>query len=282
MQNLHAQSFKLDLQGHRGSRGLMPENTIAAMIEAIKWGATTLEMDVVITKDKQVILSHEPFMNLEIATPPEGSKSSLPSKAFNIYQMTYEEVATWDVGTKFNPKFPDQQKLKVQKPLLKDLISAIESYVRDHQLPSVFYNIETKIDPDTDEIYHPSPKVFVDLVADVVIAGGIADRTTIQSFDPRTLIELHQRKAPFQLSFLIESTTRLKATDVISQLGFKPDIISPAFSMVDANFISDFHQHKIKVIVWTVNQEADIKRMASLGVDGIISDYPNRFSVLKQ
>lgn len=282
MQNLHAQSFKLDLQGHRGSRGLMPENTIAAMIEAIKWGATTLEMDVVITKDKQVILSHEPFMNLEIATPPEGSKSSLPSKAFNIYQMTYEEVATWDVGTKFNPKFPDQQKLKVQKPLLKDLISAIESYVRDHQLPSVFYNIETKIDPDTDEIYHPSPKVFVDLVADIVIAGGIADRTTIQSFDPRTLIELHQRKAPFQLSFLIESTTRLKATDVISQLGFKPDIISPAFSMVDANFISDFHQHKIKVIVWTVNQEADIKRMASLGVDGIISDYPNRFSVLKQ
>jgi glycerophosphoryl diester phosphodiesterase len=92
IQNLSAQSGKIDLQGHRGSRGLMPENTIEAMLEAIKWGITTLEMDVVITKDKQVVLSHEPFMNLEIATPPNGINNSDSSKDFNIYQMTYEEV----------------------------------------------------------------------------------------------------------------------------------------------------------------------------------------------
>ena len=87
---------------------------------------------------------------------------------------------------------------------------------------------------------------------------------------------------PFQLSFLIESTQKMTATQVIHQLGFKPAIISPAYEMVDENFINDFHQHQIKVIVWTVNMEADIKKMAALGVDGIISDYPNRFSVLKQ
>jgi glycerophosphoryl diester phosphodiesterase len=281
-QNIHAQSFKLDIQGHRGSRGLMPENTIEAMLEAIRWGVTTLELDVVITKDMQVVVSHEPYMNLEIATPPPGVNNSLPSKAFNIYEMTYKEVATWDVGTKFNPKFPDQQKLKVHKPLLRDLISTIEAYIRDNHLPLVAYNIETKISQDTDEIFHPTPKVFVDLLSEVVIVGGIAERTTIQSFDPRTLVELHKRNAPFQLSYLVESTNKLKALEIITLLGFKPDFISPAFSIVDSNFIADFHQHQIKVIVWTVNQEADIKRIASLGVDGIISDYPNRFAVLKQ
>jgi glycerophosphoryl diester phosphodiesterase len=282
VQNLHAQSAKIDLQGHRGSRGLMPENTIEAMLEAIKWGVTTLEMDVVITKDKQVVLSHEPFMNLEIATPPNGISSSSNSKDFNIYQMSNEDVSKWDVGSKFNAKFPDQRKIKVHKPLLKDLIAAVEAYINANHLPQVAYNIETKMSPDTDELFHPGPVEFVDLLSKVVIDAGIENRTTIQSFDPRSLIELHKRKAPFALSYLIEASQKTTSTDVIALLGFKPDIISPAYSIVDAPFVQDFHHHHIKVIVWTVNQETDIKKMADLGVDGIISDYPNRFAVLKQ
>lgn len=282
LQNLHAQSAKIDLQGHRGSRGLMPENTIEAMLEAIRWGVTTLEMDVVITKEKQVVLSHEPFMNLEIATLPEGVYKSGNSKAFNIFQMTYEEVKTWDVGSKFNPRFPDQRKMKVHKPLLKELIEAVESYTKANNLPQVAYNIETKMSPDTDELFHPGPVEFVDLLSKVIIDAGIANRTTIQSFDPRSLIELHKREAPFQLSYLIEATPKTTAAQVLASLGFKPDIISPDYSMVDASFVQDFHQQKMKIIVWTVNQEADIKKMAALGVDGIISDYPNRFAVLKQ
>lgn len=282
LQNLHAQSAKIDLQGHRGSRGLMPENTIEAMLEAIRWGVTTLEMDVVITKEKQVVLSHEPFMNLEIATLPEGVYKSGNSKAFNIFQMTYEEVKTWDVGSKFNPRFPDQRKMKVHKPLLKELIEAVESYTKANNLPQVAYNIETKMSPDTDELFHPGPVEFVDLLSKVIIDAGIANRTTIQSFDPRSLIELHKREAPFQLSYLIEATPKTTAAQVLASLGFKPDIISPDYSMVDASFVQDFHQQKMKIIVWTVNQEADIKKMAALWVDGIISDYPNRFAVLKQ
>jgi glycerophosphoryl diester phosphodiesterase len=282
LQNLHAQSAKIDLQGHRGSRGLMPENTIEAMLEAIKWGVTTLEMDVVITKDKKVVLSHEPYMNLEIATPPEGIINKANSKAFNIYQMTYDEVKTWDVGSKFNPRFPDQKKMKVHKPLLKDLIAAIETYINDNKLPQVAYNIETKMSPETDDLFHPGSVEFVDLLSKVIFDAGIANRTTIQSFDSRSLIELHKRNAPFQLSYLIEATQKISASEVIASLGFKPDVISPAFSMVDASFVQDFHQQKMKIIVWTVNQEADIIKMAALGVDGIISDYPNRFAVLKQ
>jgi glycerophosphoryl diester phosphodiesterase len=282
LQNLHAQSAKIDLQGHRGSRGLMPENTIEAMLEAIRWGVTTLEMDVVITKDKQVVLSHEPFMNLEIATFPVGVNNIGNSKAFNIFQMTYEEVKTWDVGSKFNPRFPYQRKMKVHKPLLKDLIEAVESYTKANNLPQVAYNIETKLSPDTDDLFHPGPVEFVDLLSKVIIDAGTASRTTIQSFDPRSLIELHRRKAPFQLSYLIESTPRITAAEVVASLGFKPDVISPDYSMVDASFVKDFHNQQMKIIVWTVNKEEDIKKMALLGVDGIISDYPNRFAVLKQ
>jgi len=191
-------------------------------------------------------------------------------------------VKTWDVGSKFNPRFPDQRKMKVHKPLLKELIEAIESYTKVNNLPQVAYNIETKMSPDTDELFHPGPVEFVDLLSKVVIDAGIANRTTIQSFDPRSLIELHKRKAPFQLSYLIEATQKITAAQVITNLGFKPDVISPDYSLVDASFVHDFHQQKMKIIVWTVNQEVDIKKMAALGVDGIISDYPNRFAVLKQ
>jgi glycerophosphoryl diester phosphodiesterase len=283
IQNGHAQSASIDLQGHRGCRGLMPENTVAAMLEALKWGVTTLELDVVITKDKQVLLSHEPYMNLEIATPPGGDITNrTSSKQFNIYQMEYSEVVKWDVGMKFNPRFPEQQKLEVHKPLLKDVIVAVEQYIKTNQLKPVAYNIETKMSPDTDNLYHPDPKEFVSLLSRVIIEGGIASRTIIQSFDPRSLIELHAKKVPFQLSFLIEETDKKTATEVIDLLGFKPDYISPAFSMVDESFVKDFHQHQMKVVVWTVNQEADIKKMALFGVDGIISDYPNRFKVLNQ
>jgi len=281
-QNGIAQQHKIDLEGHRGSRGLMPENTIPAMLEALKWGVTTLEMDVVITKDKQVILSHEPYMNLEIATSPRGINQSLSSKDYNIYKMTYEEVMKWDVGSKFIARFTEQQKLNVHKPLLKDVIQEVESYIRRNGLQPVTYNIETKMSVETDNVYHPDPQEFVELLTKVIIDGGIADRTIVQSFDPRSLIALHKMNTPFQLSYLIESTQKMTASEVIHQLGFKPAIISPDYQMVDENFIADYHQHQIKVIVWTVNMEADIKKMALLGVDGIISDYPNRFSVLKQ
>lgn len=281
-QNGLAQQHSIDLEGHRGCRGLMPENTIPAMLEALKWGVTTLEMDVVITKDGQVVLSHEPYMNLEIATPPTDMNKQLTSKDFNIYMMTYDEVMKWDVGMKFNERFPEQKKVKVIKPLLKDVIQEVESYSKKNGLPPVRYNIETKLSLETDNIYHPGPEEFVELLTKVIMEGGIAERTIVQSFDSRSLIALHKMNSPFQLSYLIEATQKMKANEVINILGFKPSIISPAYQIVDEEFIKDFHQHQIKVIVWTVNQATDIKKMASLGVDGIISDYPNRFSVLNQ
>src|SRR5215213_3034745 len=131
----------IDTQGHRGCRGLMPENTIPAMIAALNMGVTTLEMDAVITRDKKVILSHEPFFNHEITTKPDGGFiEEREEKSFNIYQMTYDEVKRYDVGMKQHPRFPRQQKMKAVKPLLSDLVDTVSQYMMASRRPHPYYN----------------------------------------------------------------------------------------------------------------------------------------------
>ena len=280
--SVSAQSKKIDLQGHRGCRGLMPENTIAAMLHSIDLGVTTLEMDVVITKDKKVVLSHETFMNPEIATPPNGQQFSSPKdKSYNIYQMTYEEVSKWDVGIKPNPKFPTQKKMPATKPLLSDVIAAVEEYVKLHHHKPLNYNIETKCAPASDGISHPAPEEFVALLVDVITKGNVATRTTIQSFDKRSLQVLHHSYPSIKTSFLIDGSNKKTPEALIAELGFHPSFLSPAYALINQEYVEACKKVKLKLIAWTVNEEADIEKMAALGVDGIISDYPDRFSILK-
>jgi len=260
----------------------MPENTIAAMLHSIDLGVTTLEMDVVITKDKKVVLSHETFMNPEIATPPNGQQFSSPKdKSYNIYQMTYEEVSKWDVGIKPNPKFPTQKKMPATKPLLSDVIAAVEEYVKLHHHKPLNYNIETKCAPASDGISHPAPEEFVALLVDVITKGNVATRTTIQSFDKRSLQVLHQSYPSIKTSFLIDGSNKKTPEALIAELGFHPSFLSPAYALINQEYVEACKKVKLKLIAWTVNEEADIEKIAALGVDGIISDYPDRFSILK-
>ena len=134
-----------DLQGHRGARGVRPENSIPAFILALDSGVTTVEMDLAITKDKQIVVSHEPWMSAAICLQPDGSPiSSSEEKTFNIYQMDYERVRTFDCGSRGNEKFPEQVKMKTAKPLLRDAIIAIEHHIKSYSLYEVDYNIEIK------------------------------------------------------------------------------------------------------------------------------------------
>ena len=152
-----------DYQGHRGCRGLMPENTIPAMLKAIDLGVTTLETDIVITKDRKPILSHEPIFNHEIATKPNGDPvTEQEEQSLNIYQMDYNVVRTYDVGLKPHPRFAQQQKIAVSKPLLADMIDAAEAYASKQQKALPHYNMETKSDPKTDNTHHPLPAEFVE------------------------------------------------------------------------------------------------------------------------
>lgn len=269
---------QFDWQGHRGARGLVPENTIPAMIKAIDLGAVTLEMDAVITADKQVILSHEPFFNHEITTKPDGTPvSKEEEKQLNIYTMSYAATQRYDVGLKGNPRFPQQQKMAITKPLLLDVIEAADQYALSKNKPLPFYNIETKSQPSTDNQYHPSPKEFVDLLVAVIKHKKISDRVTVQSFDIRTLQYLHQQYPSIATVLLIEDYNKKTLIEQLQELGFTPTVYSPHHSLVNEALVKECKAKKMKLVPWTVNDLATMKRLRSLGVDGIISDYPNLF-----
>lgn len=271
-------SRNFDKQGHRGCRGLMPENTIPAMINAIGLGVTTLEMDVVITKDKQVILSHEPFFNHEITTKTDGSFiNEKEEKNFNIYKMTFAETQQFDVGLKPHPRFPQQQKMAVHKPRLADVFEAVKTDMMTRRRPFPYYNIETKTNPATDNVYHPAPAEFVELLMAVIKEKQLEDFVIVQSFDFRTLQYLHQHYPAIKTAMLIEDYDKRSLEDQIKALGFTPTIYSPAYVLATEAVIKKCHDQNIKIIPWTVNDKKEIERLKLLGVDGIISDYPDLF-----
>ena len=271
----------LDLQGHRGARGLMPENTIPAMIKAIDLGVTTLEMDVVISKDNKVVVSHEPYFS-EIITTSPGGKYLTKEEAEDhlIYNMTYDSIMKYDVGLKPHPDFPAQQKIKVYKPLLSELIDSTEVYAEPKER-KIFYNIEIKSNKETDDIRHPSPEVFANLLFDVLHQKDILDRTVIQSFDVRPLQFLHNNHPEIKLSYLGEKPG-LSLDNQLLLLGFTPDIYSPHYLMVNKNLVQDCHQKNIKIIPWTINTLDEMNKLITMGVDGIISDYPDLFVHIKK
>jgi len=269
---------QLDKQGHRGCRGLYPENTIPGFLKAIDLGVTTLEMDLVITKDKKVILSHEPFFNHEITTLPNGEYvSESNERELNIYEMVYSKVKKYDVGQKVHPRFLQQQKIKANKPLLTEVIDSVEMHAKTNNKQPLFYNIETKIQPQTDNVYHPEPQEFVDLIMAVILEKKIQNRVIVQSFDSRSLQYLHQKYPSIKTALLVEAFDKKSFEKQIEDLGFTPTIYSPAQELVDLNLVQECRSKKMKLIPWTVNDIETIRKFVAMGVNGIITDYPNLF-----
>lgn len=267
-----------DIQGHRGCRGLMPENTIAAMLKALDLGVTTLEMDISFSKDKKPLLSHEPFFNHEITTKPDGSFiEEKEEQRYNLYNMDYGEIIKYDVGMKPHPRFPQQQKIKAVKPLLADVFDAVKEHMVNSKRPYPFFNIETKCLPAGDNVYHPEPAEFVELLMKTIKEKHMERYVIIQSFDPRSLQYLHQHYPAIKTALLIEATDKNSFRKQIKDLGFTPDIYSPEYTLVTPILIQNCHEQKMKIIPWTVNDKKEIDRLKALGVDGIISDYPDLF-----
>jgi glycerophosphoryl diester phosphodiesterase len=267
-----------DMEGHRGCRGLMPENTIPAMLKALELGVTTLEMDAAITSDGEVILSHEPFFNHEISTASDSTAITAENeKQYNIFQMTYAQTQLIDVGSKKNPRFLQQQQLKATKPLLRDVIDNAEAYARLKGRPLPFYNIETKTEPSTDGVFHPGADEFVRILMKVVTQKKIASRVIIQSFDFRTLKIIHQKYPAIRTAALVEGEGRRGLSAQLDELGFVPTIYSPFFGLVTEQLVTDCRAKGMKLIPWTVNDAVAMDRLKKMGVDGLISDYPNLF-----
>jgi glycerophosphoryl diester phosphodiesterase len=254
-----------DWQGHRGARGLYPENTINAMKEASKFPVTTLEMDVVISKDEKVVVSHEPWMSEETCLTPKGNP--VKDREVNLFELNHEVIKTYDCGTKVHPRFPQQKKIREFKPLLSDLISAME--------PSKYnYNIEIKSTPEDEKAgFQPEYKKFSNLVVAEITKLLPLNRFTIQSFDWRVLKYVHQTFPQIRLVALRE--TKYTPKQVLKDLDFFPTVFSPDWTLLTKKDVKFFQSKKIKVIPWTVNKVEDMKKLIYMGVDGIITDYPN-------
>lgn len=276
-------TFDFDLQGHRGARGLLPENTIPGFLEAVDLGVDTIELDVVVTADDRILVSHEPWFNHEISTKPDGIPVSEEEEMeLNIYEMTYEETQQFDVGMREHPRFPEQKKMSVQKPLLEDAIRAVEHYIKEQELNPVQYNIETKSEPDLYGIYYPQPSRFASLLHDLLMKldeeFNLEERIIIQSFDPNTLIEFHTLNPDIRTAMLVFEDQPMQS--YIERLGFTPEIWSPDYELVTTEIVEEAHKRGMKVIPWTVKRTEEMRSLLEMGVDGIITDYPNRAAEL--
>jgi glycerophosphoryl diester phosphodiesterase len=276
IQSLSAQYIpRFDVQGHRGARGLKPENTIPAFLRALDAGVTTLEMDVVITKDKQVILSHEPWMSAGICFDSAGRPfTEKEEKKYNIYRLTYDEVKQFDCGSKGNERFPAQEKMIVSKPLLSDVIIAVENHIRSYSLYEVDYNIEIKSTPQGDNKFHPGVEEYSNIVYELIDQYLPLERVVIQSFDFRVLKYWHKKYPEVRLAALVENTRSIDQN--LNELGFKPSIYSPYYRLLTKNKVNQLHRQRIRVIPWTVNEESEMLSLKGMGVDGFITDYPDR------
>jgi glycerophosphoryl diester phosphodiesterase len=268
-------------EGHRGARGLMPENTIPSMKKAIDLGANVLELDVIITGDNKVLVSHDPYFNDIIATTPEGN--FMTKKEANekiLYRMPYDSIRRYDVGMKPHPEFPRQQKIKAYKPLLSELIDSCEAFAKQKRIP-IRYNVEIKSREGFDGVRHPEPKTFVDMVVKVIQDKNITTRTKIQSFDVRPMQYLNKTYPSITSAYLADRAAG-SYDEQFAKLGFTPDIYSPQYMLVTKEMVERCHRQGMKIVPWTVNNAEDMKRLIDLGVDGIISDYPDLFAHFKK
>jgi glycerophosphoryl diester phosphodiesterase len=285
----------VELQGHRGARGLAPENTLPAFLAALRVGVHVLELDVGLTRDGVVVIGHDPTLNPDIVRDADGR--FLEARGPAIASLSFAELQRYDVGrikpgTRYAGLYPAQQGADgVRMPRLADLFAL----VKERGDTSVRFNIETKLSPLAPQ-QTAAPEVMARALIDAVRAAGVAARTTIQSFDWRTLAVV-QKEAPdiptvylsAQQNWLdnigagkpepspwtagIAFAAHGSVAKMVKAAGGR--IWSPFFGDLDAAKLAEAKALGLKVVVWTVNDPAQIERMLELGVDGVITDRPD-------
>ena len=266
----------VDVQAHRGGAGLMPENTVEAMKNAIDMGVNTLEMDLQISADGQVVVSHDAYFHPRYATRPDGTVVEPDDPKEYIYTMPYSEVKKYDTGMRPSTVWPEKACIPAYKPLASELIGFVENYTKENGLSPMRYNIEIKSKTGKTEGKNwPEYHEFVDKCIELLLSMNLGDRLVVQSFDVRALNYMHEKYPELILSYLVDEDD----TDFekyMSLLNFTPQWLSPHFSTTDDELCSKVHDKGMKIVPWTVDRAEDISRMIELGVDAIISNYPDR------
>jgi glycerophosphoryl diester phosphodiesterase len=290
-----------DLQGHRGARGLAPENTLGAFALALSIGVTTLELDLAMTKDDVLVISHDRSLNPDHTRGPDGQ--FLDKQGPAIRSLTLAEVKRYDVGrlkpgSAYAASLPNQHPADGARiPALTELFDLVRRVGADH----VRFNIETKITP-TSGAETPDPETFAAAVAKAVRDAGLATRVSVQSFDWRTLVALKSVAPEIERVCLTAEALNFDTIqrhqvgpspwtaglDVDDVEGSVPHIVaaagcqvwSPLYRNAKPDDIADAKRLGLKVLPWTVNERADMERLIALGVDGLITDYPDRLRAL--
>jgi glycerophosphoryl diester phosphodiesterase len=291
-----AEAHAFDLQGHRGARGLAPENTLAGFARVLKIGVTTLETDLAVTRDGVIVLSHDRVLNPDIVRRPDGEWLAAPGPA--IHSLTLAELRHFDVGrlkpgTKYARQFDQQTPADGARiPTLAELFELAKASGKSPR-----FNVETKLSPERPG-ETPDPETFVRLVVEAVRAAQVTGRTTLQSFDWRTL-RIARRLAPEIETVCLthEANLRDKADagerrpspwlaglDPLDYAGSIPRLVaaagcatwSPRFTEISSASVAEAQALGLKVVPWTVNAESEMARAIDLGVDGLITDYPDR------
>jgi len=278
MSTAQKDSLNIQVQGHRGERGNLPENSIPAFLGALRKGVDVLELDVVISKDQQVVVSHEPVMlPLYMLTPEGDSIATEDAEKYNLYTMDYAEIKQFDGGSKGNVRFPQQQKMKTYKPLLSEVFDTVAATIKAEGLKPVKFNIEIKSVPEEYDVFQPQPEAFVALVMQVIQKYTMEAQVNVQSFDPAILEVMHKNYPDIELAYLVGENSYAENK---TNLTFQPEIYSPYFKLLDSSEVAQIRKDGLKVIPWTVNEPEDIEQVIALELDAIITDYPER--VLEQ
>jgi glycerophosphoryl diester phosphodiesterase len=251
-----AASHRVQVQGHRGARARFPENTIPAFEYAIRVGVDVLELDMAVTRDNVVVVSHDPILRAPVCTGPRDGVV--------IHELAFAELRQWDCGAVQNPKFPDQ------KPVPGTLMPTLDEVFSLASKSNVEFNIETKIFRQKPE-YTPPPREFAQLVLDLIRKHHLEKRVILQSFDFRTLLAMKELAPEVRLSALIEFDKRDFAA-IAKDAG--AGIISPYFPLVTVEKVKAAHGAGLQVVPWTANQPSDWEKLVSAQVDAIISDDP--------
>jgi len=250
----------------------MPENTVPAFLTAIELRVNTLEMDVVISADREIVVSHEPWMSHVICSHPDGRPVKKSEKtALNIYRMNYVDIQQFDCGMRIHKKFPEQQKLKAVKPTLKIVVRSSEKFAKEKGYAIPHYNIEIKSEKKDYNKFQPEPQVFVRMVVDEIRRLGVEERTIIQSFDVNVLELLNkEEKRKFAISYLVSSGRKLSTS--LKKLTFTPEVFSPNYPIASEQMVKDCHALGIKFIPWTINDQKAMDKLKGWGCDGGITD----------
>ena len=262
----------IDVQAHRGGAGLMPENTIPAMKHALDLGVNTLEFDLHLSSDGQVVVSHDPYFHPRYSTRPDGSLVQEGDPKEYLYTMPYDSIAKYDVGLRPVDRWPGQAKMAVCKPLASELIDFAEGYARE----PVNYNIEIKSWPGEGEgTLWPEYHVFCDTCIPLLLSKKFGERLIVQCFDTRALNYMHQKWPALTLSYLTEAEEGGDIEKLLGNLDFTPRWWSPESSVVTPENVAWCHAHGIGVVPWTVDDPAEMRRLVACGVEAIISNYPD-------